>query len=195
MENETKELNNNSVSDEKQTNCLKRFMRHYLDLFPITEQKLTEVEIKFFNQVFLNRDLSITKFSGKVLTIVNKNASSKSYFALLLTKLPYLSEAKFLTLADILDIQFSNHPQYATIRDIRTPFILIYIESITNRLKDEYLLKAIQYWCMKGRSVWLFYCGTMQKWINEFPKTVEFAKMNRFCSIDINEKLFGWDKN
>ena len=172
---------------EQQANSLKRFMRHYLDLFPLTE-KLSTADIKKASAVLKNKDLSMDNMSGKILTIVCKATSVKSYFAFLLTKLPYLSEAKFLTLTDILDMQFNNHPVYSSIRDVRTPIILIYIESITNRLKDEYLLKAVEFWCMKGQTVWIYFKGQVSEWTVGFPKTVEFAKLHRFSSCDLNQK-------
>ena len=186
-----KEETNNAVSyakTEQQKNSLKRFMRHYLDLFPLSDNKLTTMEIKRANNVLKNKDLSIANMSGKIMTLVCKSTSVKSYFAYLLTKLPYLSEAKFLTLTDILDMQFNNHPIYSSIRDVRTPIILVYIESITNRLKDEYLLKAIEYWCMKGSTIWIYFKGQVPEWVASFPKTVEFAKMHRFTSSDLNPK-------
>lgn len=165
---------------------LKRFVRHYLDLFPLTENKLTQTETKKVFNILKNKDLSYERISGRILTIVNRSSSVKSHFVFLLTKLPYLSEAKFLTLTDILDMQFNNHPVYSSIRDINTPIVLIYIESITNRLKDEYLLKAVEYWCMKGLSVWIYFKGTAPEWTASFPKTVEFAKIHRFVSADLN---------
>lgn len=173
----------NSIQKE---NNLKRFMRHYLDLFPLTETRLTPSEIRKANSVFKDKDLSLVNLSGKTVTLVNKSSSVKSYFAFLLTKLPYLSEAKFLTLSDILDMQFNNHPKYSSIRDIRTPIVLVYIESITNRLKDEYLLKAVEYWCMKGLTVWIYFKGQKSEWLVNFPKTIEFAKTHRFSSADLN---------
>ena len=177
------------IQNTQKENNLKRFMRHYLDLFPLSENRLTPTEIKKASVLFKDKKLSLSNFSGKTITIVNKSSSVKSHFALLLTQLPFLSEARFLTLSDILDMQFNNHPRYSSIRDIKVPIVLVYIESITNRLKDEYLLKAVEYWCMNGSTVWIYFKGQVPEWVSNFPKTVEFAKTHKFASVDLNKKM------
>lgn len=188
MDESKKTKDSESLKAFQKENSLKRFMRHYLDLFPLTENRLTPTDIKKISLLLKGKDLSLNSFSGKVLTIVSKSSSVKSHFVFLLTKLPYLSEAKFLTLSDILDMQFNNHPKYSSIRDVRTPIVLIYIESITNRLKDEYLLKAVEYWCMNGMTVWIYFKGQVPEWTSNFPKTIEFAKSHRYSSADLNKK-------
>lgn len=184
----------NVVQNDLKTFVLKRFMRHYKDLFPLSENRLTPLEKNKAGILFKNKDLSLANFSGKTMTMVNKSSSVKSHFAFLLTKLPYLSEATFLTLSDILDMQFNNHPRYSSIRDVRTPIVLIYIESITNRLKDEYLLKAVEHWCMNGMTVWIYFKGQTPEWTTNFPKTIEFTKSHRFSSADLNQKTADIEK-
>ena len=181
-----KGVQNEENDSLKKSNTIKKFMRHYLDLFPLAEPKLTQLEMKKALSVLKGKDLSFNNFQGKVLTLVSKSSSVKSFFVYLLMNLPFLSEARFLSLSEILEMQFSIEADKKTIRDIYAPFILIYIDSVTNKLKDEYLLKAVEYWCRKGGCVWIYFKGLSTEWVAGFPRTVEFAKTHRFSSLDLN---------
>lgn len=176
------------MNEEQKMNNIKRFMRHYLTLFPLND-KLTPLEIKRLSYVLKGKTVSLDEMSGKVLTLVSKSTSVKSHFVFLLTKLPFLSEGTFLSLTDIIDTQFGTHPCYKSVRDITTPIIMIYVDSLTNKLKDEYLSNAIEYWCMNNKCVWVYFKGFAPEWITSFPKTVEYAKQHRFTSMDLNVKI------
>lgn len=181
-----------SLTEQQKKSCMK-FVGHYHDLFPITGSELKAKEINFIDKAFLNKDLSSSAMSGKVMTIVSKNDSVKSCFVHLLKKLPSLSTARYISLYDIIDIQFGKHPKYTSIRDIHAPIILIYVENVTNRLKDEYLLRAVDYWCKKGFTVWIYFKGMTVEWTTHFEKTKNFAVSNRFLSLDMNnnKQAFG----
>ena len=176
------------LKEEQKSNNLKRFMRHYLSLFPLTE-KLTPLETKRVAYVFKGKDLNLSDLLGKTLTLVCKSSSVKAHFAYLLTKLPFLSEGRFLTLTDIIDIQFATHPMFKSIREITSPIIMVYVDPITNKLKDEYLSNAVEFWCMNNRAVWIYFKGQAAEWCASFPKTVEYAKQHRFTSLDLNAKI------
>lgn len=174
-----------SLTEQQKLSC-KKFVGHYLELFPITGSALTANEIKKIDKLFDWKNLTFDDMRGKVMTLVGKNDSVKSCFIYILKKLPFLSSARYVSLYDILDIQFGKHPKYTSIREVRAPIILIYVENVTNRLKDEYLLRAIDFWCKKGSTVWIYFKGASRiEWTSNFQKTIEFAISNRLASQDL----------
>lgn len=174
-----------SLTEQQKLSC-KKFVGHYLELFPITGSELTANEIKKIEKLLDWKNLTFDDMRGKVMTLVGKNDAVKSCFVYILKKLPFLSSARYVSLYDILDIQFGKHPKYTSIREVRAPIILIYVENVTNRLKDEYLLRAIDFWCKKGSTVWIYFKGLSSvEWTSNFPKTREFAVSNRLTSLDL----------
>jgi hypothetical protein len=174
-----------SLTEQQKLSC-KKFVGHYLELFPITGSELTANEIKKIEKLLDWKNLTFDDMRGKVMTLVGKNDAVKSCFVYILKKLPFLSSARYVSLYDILDIQFGKHPKYTSIREVRAPIILIYVENVTNRLKDEYLLRAIDFWCKKGSTVWIYFKGLSSvEWTSNFPKTREFAVSNRLTSQDL----------
>ena len=174
-----------SLTEQQKLSC-KKFVGHYLELFPITGSELTANEIKKIDKLLDWKNLTFDDMRGKVMTLVGKNDAVKSCFVYILKKLPFLSSARYVSLYDILDIQFGKHPKYTSIREVRAPIILIYVENVTNRLKDEYLLRAIDFWCKKGSTVWIYFKGLSSiEWTTNFPKTRDFAVSNRLTSQDL----------
>lgn len=174
-----------NLSDEQQK-TINKFVGHYIELFPITGTPLDIKEIRMLKKAILKKDFNINNMFGKVTTIVCKKDSAKYCFYHMLKFLPELSSAKYVSIYDILDIQFGKHPKYTSVRDICAPIILIYVEDVTNRLKDEYLLRSIDYWCKKGYAVWIYFKGIPGMWQQSFNKTKDFALSNRYTSMDMN---------
>jgi hypothetical protein len=181
----TKQKTLDMLTDQQKKSCMK-FVGHYLELFPITGSNLLARETKQIEKNLSWKDLTFESMRGKVMTLVGKNDAVKSCFFYILKKLPFLSTARYISLFDILDVQFGKHPKYTSIRDIRAPIILIYVENVTNRLKDEYLLRAVDFWCKKGSTVWIYFKGCSAEWVTHFAKTKDFAMSNKFISIDLN---------
>lgn len=174
-----------SLTEQQKLSC-KKFVGHYLELFPITGSDLTTNEVKKIEKLLDWKNITFDDMRGKVMTLVGKNDAVKSCFVYILKRLPFLSSARYVSLYDILDIQFGKHPKYTSIREVRAPIILIYVENVTNRLKDEYLLRAIDFWCKKGSTVWIYFKGLSSvEWTSNFPKTREFAVSNRLTSQDL----------
>lgn len=180
-----KQKTTDSLTEQQKKSCMK-FVGHYLELFPITGSNLLAREVKQIEKNLSWKELTFESMSGKVMTLVGKNDAVKSCFFYILKKLPFLSNARYISLYDILDVQFGKHPKYTSIRDIRAPIILIYVENVTNRLKDEYLLRAVDFWCKKGSTVWIYFKGASAEWVTHFTKTKDFAMSNKFISIDLN---------
>ena len=177
-----------SLSDEKQkTN--NKFVGHYIELFPITGIPLEPKDIRCLKKNLFKKDFNLSSMLGKVTTIVCKKDSVKYCFYYMLKFIPEISRAKYVSIYDIIDVQFGKHHKYTSVRDICAPIILIYVENVTNRLKDEYLLRSIDYWCKKGYAVWVYFKGMAAEWVSHFEKTKNFAMSNKFASVDLNKAV------
>lgn len=176
-----------------------RFVRTYMNLFPITGDTLTNIDQYCLLKCFYNKenDNLINNFR----LIFSTRDIMKSSFIFMLSKLSRLIDIKYITLSDILDIQFDKSNIAKNIKDIRAPLILVYIDNVTNKLKSEYFIRALEFWTRCGSSVWMFYKGKKFRFLSEYSgensTITEFLKSKNcgFLELELKDNYYAFNNN
>lgn len=176
-----------------------RFVRTYMNLFPITGDPLTNIDQYCLLKCFYNKEND--NLVNNFRLIFSTRDIMKSSFIFMLSKLSRLVDIKYITLSDILDIQFDKSNIARNIKEIRAPLILVYIDNVTNKLKSEYFIRALEFWTRCGSSVWMFYKGKRFRFLSEYSgessTITEFLKTKNcgFLELELKDNYYAFNSN